>query len=92
MNLPAHLRTCPHCGATLQQISIPEETGWDHPFHWVCFNDDCYYYQEGWAWMFEQYEAKASYRYRVIPETGQASPIAVWSPTALKDRIVEEPA
>ena len=91
MNLPPELRHCPHCSALLQRITIPEETGWDQPFHWVCFNDDCSYYREGWDWMNEQYEVHASYRYRVIPETGKASPIAVWSETALKDRIVEDP-
>ena len=90
MNQPADPHHhCPHCNASLQRIALPDGTGWDGPFHWVCFNDDCPYFKEGWAWMFEQYEVKASYRYRVIPETGEVTPIAVWSETALKDHIVE---
>jgi hypothetical protein len=39
--------------------------------------------------MESNYAVKASYRYRVDPPTGQVSPVAVWSPSALKDRIIE---
>jgi hypothetical protein len=40
--------------------------------------------------MWEQYQVKASYRYRVTePETGSTSPLAVWSETALIDRIID---
>ncbi len=70
---------------------MPENAGWDERIQWACFNDDCPYYREGWDWMWQQYEVKASYRYRVAnPESGYASPLAVWSETALRDRIVED--
>ncbi len=39
--------------------------------------------------MDSNYAVKASYRYRFDPFTGQKSPLAVWSSTALKDRIIE---
>ena len=39
--------------------------------------------------MEEHYAVKASYRYRVNPTTGSASPLAVWSTDALKDRIID---
>jgi hypothetical protein len=68
---------------------MPDEMGWHGEIHFVCFNNDCSYYREGWDWIMEQYEAKASYRYRLDPATGQASPIGVWSETALLDRIIE---
>ncbi len=35
------------------------------------------------------YAVVASYRYRVDPTTGKPSPLAVWSPDALKDRILD---
>ena len=82
--------TCPHCGALLKRFSLPEAGGWDTDYQLACFNDDCPYYREGWDWMRENYEAKASYRYRVDPATGCASPLAVWSPTALLDRILDD--
>jgi hypothetical protein len=38
--------------------------------------------------MEERYGVRASYRYRVDPATGKDFPLAVWSPTALRDRIL----
>ena len=80
--------TCPHCGAVLQGFELPEAGGWDQRFHLACFNNDCPYYRKGWDWMMSQYNVKVSYRYRLDPASGCASPIAVWSETALVDRIV----
>ena len=82
--------TCPHCGAVLQEFELPEAAGWDQRFHLACFNNDCPYYQRGWDWMMSQYNVKVSYRYRLDPASGCASPIAVWSETALVDRIVKK--
>lgn len=82
--------SCPHCSSRLRPFVMPAEGGWGEAVHYACFNNDCSYYVEGWAWMREQYEAKASYRYRVDPETGVASPLAVWSETAILDRIIDE--
>jgi hypothetical protein len=85
---------CPHCGGALRPFSVPEQTSWGKDVQWACFNDDCPYYKDGWDWMWEQYAVKASYRYRVLdPETGNSSPLAVWSKTAVLDRIIndEEP-
>jgi hypothetical protein len=80
---------CPHCNATLQPFTLPDAGGWDSDFHLACFNDECSYYRRGWEWMRERYGVSSSYRYRVDPATGVASPIAVWSPDALKSRIVD---
>jgi hypothetical protein len=82
---------CPHCGEALRPFEVPEQTNWGQEVQWACFNDDCPYYQDGWKWMWEQYSVKASYRYRVIdPETGKSSPLAVWSQTAVLDRIIND--
>jgi hypothetical protein len=80
---------CPHCNQPLQAFKLPDNTGWQDEFHFACFNDECPYYKRGWEHMTSSYSIKSSYRYRVIPETGKASPLAVWSPTALRDRIVD---
>jgi hypothetical protein len=82
--------TCPHCGATLASVELPEAASFVQPYHLVCFNDDCPYYVRGWTWMSERYGVKSSYRYRVDPQSGHASPIAVWSPTALRSRMLGE--
>jgi hypothetical protein len=79
---------CPHCGEPLKAFTLPDNTGWEGEFQLACFNDECPYYERGWQHMEEHYAVKASYRYRVDPNTGKASPLAVWSPAALKDRVL----
>jgi hypothetical protein len=81
---------CPHCGEALKAFELPDNTGWDGQSQLACFNDECPYYQRGWQHMEEHYAVKASYRYRIDPTTGHASPLAVWSPTALTDRILDD--
>lgn len=80
---------CPHCDAPLQPFELPDNTGWQTDFHVACFNDACPYYQRGWEWMEQRFGVKSSYRYRIDPATGKASPLAVWSPQALRSRILE---
>lgn len=80
--------TCPHCGADLRPLTLPEAAGWGE-LQLACFNDDCPYYRRGWTWMEEQFGVKSSYRYRIDCESGVATPLPVWSPTALKDRLLE---
>lgn len=87
---PKESLCCPHCGRQLKKFQMPDEAGWDTSIQWACFNNDCSYYLNGWDWMWEKYRVKVSYRYRVIEsEAGTTSPLAVWSETALLDRIIE---
>jgi hypothetical protein len=79
--------TCPHCGSRLSPWSSPDLTSWGGRVLYVCFDDTCPYYQEGWDWMLQQYNVKASYRHRYDPETGEIGPLAVWSQEALKDQV-----
>ena len=91
MPAPQTNLTCPHCNERLQAFTLPDNTGWETPYQWACFNNDCPYYKSGWDWMWENYEVRASYRYRIVDEnSGKGSPLAVWSETALLDRIIKE--
>jgi hypothetical protein len=80
---------CPHCGEALKAFELPDNTGWEGDFQLACFNDDCPYFVRGWQHMDQNFSVKASYRYRVNPQTGEASPLAVWSADAVKDRILD---
>ena len=83
-------RNCPHCESRLRKWRVPDETTWNEEFFYVCFNDECPYFQKGWVWMKEQYAQASSYRYMVNPTTGCPAPLPVWSPSAMRDLIVED--
>ena len=83
-------RTCPHCETRLSNWRVPDGSSWTEEFFFVCFNDDCSYYKNGWAWMKEQFNQRASYRFAVNPTTGASSPLPVWSDTATREMIVDE--
>jgi len=68
---------------------VPEGSNWSSDYLWVCFNDECSYYAEGWEWMREQYSQNVSYRYAQDPASGAATMIPVWSATATRDRIIQ---
>ena len=70
---------------------VPDEAGWEEEYFLACFNDDCPYYRKGWQWMKEQFNQKVSYRYMVNPATGASSPLPVWSDTAMREMIADEP-
>ena len=81
--------TCPHCGEPLLPFALPEAVGWESPFQLACWSDDCPYYVRGWTCMESEYGVRSSYRYRLDPGTGAASPLPVWSSTAIGDYIIE---
>ena len=79
--------TCPHCGSQMRKMMLPDGTGYEAGYFFVCFNDECSYYMKGWNWMWERYRVKSSYRCRIDPHTGGTGPLPVWSNDALKDHI-----
>ena len=83
-------RSCPHCKCRLKKWVVPEDASWDEEFFFVCFDNDCPYYQEGWSWMKERYNQRASYRHAINPTTGASLPIPVWSESAARDLIVDD--
>lgn len=83
-------RTCPHCGSCLVKWLVPDGSSWDEEFFFVCFNDECSYYREGWEWMMEQYGQRASYRFALNPINGAVLMIPVWSDSATREMIVED--
>ena len=79
---------CPHCQTALTPWKPPEGSSWGDSVHYVCFNDECTYYVRGWEWMYTKFRQKVSYRFRYNPDTGEKGPLPVWSPRALRERII----
>ena len=82
---------CPHCQEPTLAWQSPEQSTWGGGILYVCFNDLCPYYVQGWDWMYEHYRTSCSYRYSLDEKTGHAAPLPVWSSTALRESVVSTP-
>jgi hypothetical protein len=83
-------RTCPKCQTRFKKWRVPDESSWSEEYFFVCFNDDCPYYKDGWVWMKEKYNQRASYRYAVNPTNGASIPLPVWSDSAIRELIMDD--
>ncbi len=86
---------CPHCGQEMTLWEVPPITfsdglGWGTPFLFVCFNDDCPLFQQGWGHMQETYSQNASYRCMNYPGTDQFEVMPVFSNMGGRGQIMEE--
>jgi hypothetical protein len=95
MSMSSNTPRCPHCGMPMKKWQTPlmpfaGSTTWTSDFLYICFNDECRYFVDGWDWMWNNYHQYVSYRHMFDPATGIASPIAVSSHASLKDMIIEE--
>ncbi len=84
------IATCKYCGNEMSKVLLPPDNDWGVEFLMICLNDDCSYYQRGWAWMKEKYNVAASYRFRIDVETGSEGPIPVVTPDDFKKQVVKK--
>jgi len=80
---------CPYCNQEMKKWKIPQTTTWNDTFFYVCFNDNCPYFMEGWDYMWETQKARASYRCRLDSDSDKYAPLPVWSREALRNNIME---
>lgn len=86
---------CPHCGEDMSLWEVPEVPvgdglGWGTPFLYVCFNDKCPLYAEGWAHMREHYGRSSSYRCMCYPGTNKVECMPVFSPQGATGQIIDD--
>ncbi len=85
---------CPHCGMEMNLWEVPPVTfsdglGWGVPYLYMCFNDECSLYLEGWDNLRENYSQNASYRCICYPGTKQYECMPVFSPEGARGQIID---
>lgn len=88
---------CPHCNTTMSiwevpPINVGDGLGWGTPYLFLCFNDDCPLYRQGWDNMLDNYAHRASYRCFNYPGTDQFELMPVFSPMGGQGQVVDEQA
>jgi SAM-dependent methyltransferase len=86
---------CPYCGDRLKKYEVPHSVyeidyWYEADFLYICFNDECPYFERGWDWMWSQMRRNVSYRHMYNPTTHKSGPIPVPTSLALRDGIVDE--
>lgn len=88
---------CPHCSQEMNLWEVPpmnfgDGLGWGVPYLFLCFNDDCPLYVQGWDNMKENYAHTASYRCMNYPGTEQFELMPVFSAAGATGQIIDEQA
>jgi predicted RNA-binding Zn-ribbon protein involved in translation (DUF1610 family) len=88
---------CPHCGEEMQIWEVPpvnfgDGLGWGAPYLFLCFNDQCPCYTQGWDNLMENYAQRASYRCFCYPGEDNFEVMPVFSPLGAKGQIIDDQA
>jgi len=75
---------CPHCEKKLSCCAAPpmhvgDGLGWGSEIFFICLNDECSLYSNGWQHIEDQYGQIASYRYMILPGEKKGTPMMVGS-------------
>ena len=73
-------------------MAIDDGLGWGTPYMFVCFNDACRLYAQGWDNIRENYGRTASYRCICYPGTETFECMSVYGPQGGHGQIVDEAA
>ena len=85
---------CPHCSVEMNIWEVPsipvgDGLGWGTPYLFLCFNDSCPLYTQGWENIKEHYSHHASYRCMNYPGTLQFELMPVFSPMGGTGQIID---
>lgn len=86
---------CPHCSVEMTLWEVPpipmgDGLGWGTPYLFVCFNDECQLYGDGWANMAENFGHSASYRCICYPGTENFECMTVFGAAGAKGQIIDD--
>ena len=85
---------CPHCKEKLSCCSTPpihvgDGLGWGTEAYFICLNDECSLFKNGWEHIEAQFGHRASYRYMLLPGNTEGTPMMVGSKDAFKGCIID---
>lgn len=92
--MAAEKPACPHCGRPMDiwetpPISFSDGLGWGSPYLFLCQNDDCPSYTQGWENMEAEYGQRASYRCMKYLDSTDFEYIPVFSPFGAKGQVID---
>ena len=85
---------CPHCNRPLSlchapPIHVGDGLGWGSEYLFICLNDDCPLYKNGWQFIEQQYGHVGSYRYMQLPGSKESYSMMVGGQGAFTDSVVD---
>ena len=85
---------CPHCKEKLDYCSVPpvhvgDGLGWGTEAYFICLNDNCPLFINGWKHIEAQFGHSASYRYMLLPGNTEGTPMMVGSKDAFKGCVID---
>jgi hypothetical protein len=89
------VKTCPHCKETLSLCEAPpihvgDGLGWGSDVLFICLNDGCSLFLNGWDKIEAQYGHHASYRYMELPGSPEGNCMMVGNSDAFKGCMINK--
>ncbi len=89
-----NIPTCPHCRNELSCCEAPpfhigDGLGWGSDVLYICLNDECPLFINGWKQIAEQYGHNSSYRYMQLPGSAEENVMMVGTNDAFKGSIID---
>ncbi len=88
------IRLCPHCKQRLScceapPIHVGDGLGWGSDILYICLNDACPPFLNGWDIIDSQYGHHASYRYMELPDSKESNLMMVANADAFKASVID---
>jgi hypothetical protein len=89
------VKICPHCNQELScceapPIHIGDGLGWGSEVLFICLNDGCPVFLNGWKTIEEQYGHHSSYRYMELPDSKEKNYMMVGNADAFKACVINK--
>lgn len=89
------VKTCPHCSQIMScceapPIHVGDGLGWGSDVLFICLNDSCSLFLNGWEKIENQYGHHASYRYMELPGSPEGNYMMVGNADAFKACVIDK--